>query len=401
MKLKAFFCANSFVILCMFGALLLRVFFLLVVDVSPVSDFAWYYERGADISLGRGYSVNGTPTAFWPVGYPVFLGLLFVFTGPSVVAAQVLNLFFSLLVLWLSYQIAARLFSVRVARVLLILLSLYPNQIMYCALVSGELLFLALLLLASWIVIQAPTRLYRAALLAGLLLGLACYIKPQAVLVPVLFLVLHRDKGIKRSKRLISIFLALTAEAVILSPWIVRNYQVFGHFVFVSTNSGINLWMGNNPTANGAYRSIPESLKEEMQSFSEYERDQKFRALAVEFIKENPQKVMRLWGSKLIKLYYGDNDGVFWIEAGSVSQEAQYRTFLYVLRSIARVYYIFMVGLFFLAILYRRPMPAWVFWMVVYFSVIYLPFFGGPRFHFATIPWIMMYGASLFQSQKN
>ena len=55
--------------LLLFGAL--RLALILGAPVAPESDAAWYYHRAA----GEGYQHDGTPTAYWPVGYPGVLGV--------------------------------------------------------------------------------------------------------------------------------------------------------------------------------------------------------------------------------------------------------------------------------------------------------------------------------------
>jgi 4-amino-4-deoxy-L-arabinose transferase-like glycosyltransferase len=38
---------------------------------------------------------------------------------------------------------------------------------------------------------------------------------------------------------------------LVLSPWVIRNYQVFGHFVFLRDDFGLQLRLGNGPYADG------------------------------------------------------------------------------------------------------------------------------------------------------
>ena len=71
---------KKFVIFWVGLAAIMRLFWIFAVDTQPVSDFNWYFERAIEISRGNGYSIDGKPTAFWPVGYPAFVGIvLFVF----------------------------------------------------------------------------------------------------------------------------------------------------------------------------------------------------------------------------------------------------------------------------------------------------------------------------------
>ena len=44
---------------------------VLLVDVVPTSDAAWYFGRAAELAAGLGYLDKGEPTAFWPPGWPL------------------------------------------------------------------------------------------------------------------------------------------------------------------------------------------------------------------------------------------------------------------------------------------------------------------------------------------
>ncbi|MEP7220267.1 MAG: glycosyl transferase, partial [Bacteroidota bacterium] len=59
--------------------------------VRPVSDAGWYFGRGIEMAHGAGYAVDGAPTAYWPVGYPAFLGLLVSIFGTSPLPAMLAN----------------------------------------------------------------------------------------------------------------------------------------------------------------------------------------------------------------------------------------------------------------------------------------------------------------------
>ena len=42
------------------AAAAVRITWILLIDIVPLSDFAWYYEKGLDIASGKGYSIDGT-----------------------------------------------------------------------------------------------------------------------------------------------------------------------------------------------------------------------------------------------------------------------------------------------------------------------------------------------------
>src|SRR5437868_20672 len=121
------------------------IVFIAAIGAHQASDASWYYDRAVDLASGRGYSIDGIPTAYWPVGYPGFLGLLFRFAGPGYGLVYLSNLLLLLLAIYLSGAIALRLFKSRsVAGLTMLILALYPNQIAYTTLALSEPLFLCL-----------------------------------------------------------------------------------------------------------------------------------------------------------------------------------------------------------------------------------------------------------------
>ena len=56
----------------------IRRAYSVAVPVEQISDFLWYFERAREIATGDGYAIDGHLTAFWPVGWPGALALLFL-----------------------------------------------------------------------------------------------------------------------------------------------------------------------------------------------------------------------------------------------------------------------------------------------------------------------------------
>jgi len=398
--------ARYFVPLCLVAAFVVRVCWIRCVDAAPVSDFGWYYERGIDLSAGKGYSVDGIPTAYWPVGYPAFLGLLLRVFGTSLLVPKAANVIVSIGVLLLSYYMAKKLFRSELAgRATLLILSFYPNHIAYCSLVGSEIIFVFLLLLGVLLLISSGRKAWLVPV-SGIVFGLACLVKPQTILVPMVVagsgtMRCVRSRGLRR--RLVSFAGLYIVLAITLLPWTVRNYRLFDDFVYVSNNGGINLLIGNNPCANGRYVFSDEmdAMLEDAQT--ERERDVLARTLAVRYAAAHPVRTIKLWPAKLWFLYASDVEGISWNEAGLGSPGGLSRVVFWVLKAIAHVYYLAVGSAFLLSISllrFRRStklasFPTLGLWIVIYFTVVVLATFGGSRFHFPMIPWIAMYAGAL------
>jgi 4-amino-4-deoxy-L-arabinose transferase-like glycosyltransferase len=424
-----------FVPLCLLVALLIRLSWVALVDAQPVSDFRWYYERGIDLAAGRGYSMgpdaywpenlppaalpseaeypaNGRPTAYWPVGYPAFLGLLFTMFGPSLFVAKLANILLYLGILLLAYIIARQLFrSELVGRMTLLVLVFYPNHIAYSSLLAGESLFLFLLMLAVALLLIAPTPRPWLFVTSGVIFGLACLVKPQAILAPALFFGASLITAVKRqrlSRRVAHFVLLYLALGLTILPWIIRNYRVFEDFVLISNNGGINLLVGNNPFATGAYGHHQQMAAMLSHVRGERDRDVAARAMAVDYMVNHPWETLERWPKKLWYLYRKDVEGISWNEQGmNLTQGGRGKGAMLALKVLAQGYYVLIVLAFLIMIIlhlsehrfqsHDQALPALGLWMALYFTLISLLTFGDTRFHFPVLPWVVMYAATLVE----
>jgi 4-amino-4-deoxy-L-arabinose transferase-like glycosyltransferase len=417
-----------FILVCFVAAFIIRVYWIHLIDAQPVSDSRWYYERGVDFAAGRGYSVsanaywpenlppaalvpedeypmNGMPTAYWPVGYPAFLGLLFAVFGPSLFVARAANIVLYLGIMFLSYSLAKGVFGSELCgRITLLVLTFYPNHIAYSSLLVNESLFVFLLLLAIALLVALNYGLWPA-FAAGLVFGLACLVKPQAAFVPAVMFAAYLLTNLRSKallKRLLPFVIVYISLGLTLLPWIIRNFNVFDDFVFISNNGGINLLVGNNPYATGAYGHHEEigAMLTDVQG--EHDRDVRARKIAVEYITEHPWETIKLWPKKLWYLYRKDVEGFSWNENGiEWTKTSLGKTSMLILKGIAQLYYV-LIGtafLFSVLLLFRKhrdgkssqPIPTLGLWISLYFTFVYLLTFADTRFHFPVMPWIVMY----------
>ena len=219
----------------------IRLVLIFVVAADPISDAAWYWNRATTLAVQGTYSERGIPTAFWPVGYPAFLGLLFKVTGASLLAAKFANLALAAMSFWLLYLFVRCTFHDELAaRGAVFLLAIYPNNAAYVPLLLTETLYTFLLLAATLCLVSQRNRWN--VVLGGAVFGLATLVKTQTILlIPILaFLAFLDHWSIQNVARAIVRSGAVVFVAVVVvTPWTLRNLAVFGAPIFVSTNSGL------------------------------------------------------------------------------------------------------------------------------------------------------------------
>jgi hypothetical protein len=236
-------------------ALAVRLPWVLLVHAGPSSDSYFYYLGAKSIAAGRGYEILHHPTAFFPVGWPAFLGALFLFTGPSFVVVKVAALVLWMLSTSLVYLLGRRLGGRAVGLVAGGLVAVSPTMTLYIIRGASEHLFIPLLLIVCLLLVTASggTPSLRRAAVAGLFLGLAILVRSTGMLLPLvipLWLLFRRP--IRESWRAA---LAVAVVAMLVqAPWAARNAVVM-HTAGLSTNGGYTIWIGAHQGAMGGMAS--------------------------------------------------------------------------------------------------------------------------------------------------
>jgi len=141
----------------------------------------------------------------------------------------------------------------------------------------------------------------------GLLLGLAGLTRPNMLaMAPVTLIAALAGPG-RRFARTAAVLAGL---ALVLAPIAVRNRVVSGEWVALSYQGGLNLWIGNNPEADGMSAQLPgftswrnedvEALlaREAGHPVGPAEQDAHFRAMALDFFRSEPFAAARLLARK-------------------------------------------------------------------------------------------------------
>ena len=239
---------------------------------------------------------DSPPEFFRTPGYPAFLALVLIIFG-TVLASPFFQVLFTALAVALVYLIGVRYFSRTVALIAAIVYMFDP-LVMYpaWALIS-ESLFMVLLL-ASVYTIGIETRgQWLPFVVAGILIGLAALVRPVAFyLIPLIAcMALAHSVSWRTTLRGAGIFLA--TAGLVMSPWMLRNYTLSGHFE-VSTTGIFNLFYYDIPlfeqTRTGTeYREIQKDLGQRagttseraLQSFAYSDRE---TAVVLEELRKHP-----------------------------------------------------------------------------------------------------------------
>jgi len=200
----------------------------------PVVDAATFDTIGWSIARGHGYPEK----VFWhPPGYPCFLGATWWLVGDSYLAPRLVQAFLGATNVVLIAWIGARLFGRGVGLASGVAAALYAMLIYFDAeLLAPTLAIFAML--ATVAVAMLAKENHRRALwiAAGALGGLASTVVATALVLPAIVAGLARRRA----------HFVLLGLALALAPSTLHNL-IRGHeLVLISSNGGINFWIGNN-----------------------------------------------------------------------------------------------------------------------------------------------------------
>jgi len=227
--------------------------------------FGFGFETGsiaASIAAGHGFSspfgVASGPTAWVAPVYPFLCAMIFkvlgVFTVPSAIAVLVMNCLLSALTCITIYLIAERTVGRQVglwagwAWAVVPFFMRWPTTWVWDMSLSA--LLLSLLFLCT-LRIRHTTN-WKKWLGLGLLWGITALTNPALLtflpLSAVWLVYRLRDKW-----RAVVPLMAIAALGcfMVVTPWLVRNRAVFGHYVFIRGNFGFEFHLGNYHYSNG------------------------------------------------------------------------------------------------------------------------------------------------------
>ncbi|HEY6765869.1 MAG TPA: glycosyltransferase family 39 protein [Candidatus Sulfotelmatobacter sp.] len=227
--------------------------------------FGWEMGRiGTAIASGRGFSdpfgAPTGPTAWEPPLYPYLIAAVFhvfgIYSRASAFVLLTINSIFSALTCIPIFLIAKRIFSEKVAVGAAWTWALLPYVMFWCTRWVWETSLSALLMATIlWLALSMEDQDGFLPWIAfGLLWGVAALDSTVLLtFLPAAGLWAWYHRARRGKKSLAGIAVAVVIFFACIAPWLVRNYQTFGKFIFVRDNFGAELRLGNGPGANGTW----------------------------------------------------------------------------------------------------------------------------------------------------
>jgi len=358
-------------------------------------DFGWEMGRIARaLAQGEGFShpfmgITG-PTAWEPPLYPFLIAGVFkafrVYSRASALVLLSLNSMFSALTCVPIFLTGKRCFNEKIAVWTAWTWALLPSVIFWCTRWVWETSLAALLLAAIfWLtLVMEDADDLKSWLGFGLLWGVAALTNPSLLsFLPASGLWAWWRRARQGRRSLSGVVLAAVMFVACVAPWLVRNYRTFGQPIFIRSNFGAELRLGNGPGATGLWMEYLHPTKNvvqmelyrrmgEMAYVAERQRE------ALSFIREDYSRFAVLCVKRFVYYWGGlpHSPDESWLAPAANS--------LYLASSLLAFW-----GLG-RAIRKRQP-GAWLFlWLVLCYPLVYYAVFAHPRYRHPMEPELLI-----------
>ncbi len=299
-------------------ALCLRVIYLFFYNSLPEWNILTvdnYYHLNWAIDFANG-NILGDTTYFRAPFYIYCLGFLYAILGATLWISRLFGLAIGIFSVLLTYLIGKKTFDHKTGLLAAFIHTIYPITLYFESELLLDPLFMLLLQLILYRVLKwLETKSIRNVFMTGILLGFAAITRPTILIwvVPLLLLIFtYRGQINQWYKQILFFVLALF---IVITPITIRNLIIADDPVLISSQGGINFYIGNNPDADGVSAIMPEPMGHNWQisqirHIAETESGEKLSSgeissfwfrKSIEWIKDNPSEFISLY---LKKLYF-------------------------------------------------------------------------------------------------
>ncbi|MFH1194527.1 MAG: tetratricopeptide repeat protein [bacterium] len=371
-----------------------------------MSDSKIYYNWASSI-VDTG-SWLGDDAFFMAPIYPYTLAVIFALVGKSILIIQLLQAIISSLTILLTYFIGKNFHSRAVGYVASIISSAYLLYIFYAGMVLSETFQTFIVASLLFFLSRDQKKISNAQwFVIGLLLGVTALFRANVLfflLVLTIWLIIKYFR--KKVNIVISIrqfLLLLIGAFIVISPVAFRNYMVSKELVLLTTNGGINFYIGNNLSSPGVFVTPTDfdfakdlagkqfAEKQSGKKLSSSEASSFWYNQAFQEMSKNPGRTLILYFKKLFLFFGGSENPQSTIMDPSYFSENYPNLLQAPLFGFTFISFLFVFGVYFsIKNAVRRPLL-----LIFLFSFIMstILFFVNGRFRLAIAPLMIVYAS--------
>lgn len=373
------------------------IFYSFLNQIPPKVDAKKYDNFAVHLSQGGEYDADYLK--FTGPGYPLFLAGIYKLFGHSYEIIWIIQALIHALTALLVAKTAKLLFSQNEKKNLISLIAMglygfYPDLIQSTAILMSENLYLFFIVGAIYLGLKLSEQSsLKLNFIFPSLLGLAVIIRPVA-LVLFLFIIIYWLCRKKIKEFIFTVIIMI----LVISPFSYFFSKKTGSFVLLSNAGGFDLWLGNNPYANGEIIAIPEASETFKGLTSEAEINKKGVEEVLRFIKEEPLNWLKLQLVKTSKYFSLIRPYGFWFYLSRIQQ------LLIVIPSAIFLFITLTAGVAGLILAlrnYKNSLHSFFVIMAASAPLSIIPIIVEPRFRFQLYPFLIVYAAYLISRLNN
>jgi 4-amino-4-deoxy-L-arabinose transferase-like glycosyltransferase len=376
-------------------------------DTDARGDEIDYHKIAVSVADGEGFAVDGRPTGRRPPVFPFVLSVFYKVFGAHPSLGRAIQILLGVLVVFLVYLVARRHFDKTVGWVAAAIAAVNP----FLTLISGYLLtenLYMVLVLLTLLLLPTPRHLnesLRRILPAAAVMAVATLTRPTGLPLGICILCAGLAFGAgSLVRRWGNGVIAAVLFCLLLLPWCIRNYQLVGGWVGLTTHGGITFYQGNNqkvvdiPHYRGGVTplaGLPHAS--EMAGMGELDQNQFAWAKGKEFLGRNKPLVPRIMWWKFARFWRLRSDaGLSGVKSGWWWSKDSFLGRLASNFDVGFVYAVVVFPLFLAGVVltrFRWRELLYLYGVVVAHTAVALIFFGSIRGRIPVEPVIAVFAA--------
>lgn len=273
------------------------------VACNLLSEKGFYYENHGASKYYAGIAP----------GFPVLCYLVYKIFGHHYFPVIFIQIIISSAIVIPIFLISRKIFDAKAASIAGILAALFPPFIIYSTSKLHTMTiysFLFALFVWLFLALKDAATAKRAAL-TGMIAGLAILFRITStalLFIAIMWFYFISREDIK--KKMSAIFIIVSISFLMLLPWGIRNYIIFGKPLLLQTNKGESFWFGNMPGSTGSLytkggKTISETAQAELPanfySMNEIEQGDYLYKITMGYFKKDPASFI---GRIIKKVFY-------------------------------------------------------------------------------------------------
>ena len=317
------FIINHNLKIILFISIIARVFAIIFFrDVEVDNEWGILLKNLEENNILSVHSVQGVPVPniFMPPLYPLFLFSIKIFFNslePFLWSIQFIQLLLGVISIYLTNKILLQFFSEKLSAIGTLIFSLFPINVYAVSQISSIILQVFLLNVFLYSYIKLFKKITnKHIIIFSLFSGLLILLRGEYFIFVILSLIyLYLNQ-----KQIIKILIISMVTLLIVSPYLYRNYNIFG-VITITKSAGYNLLKGNHPRTKvegvGMFSNIEKVIPEVKTQLEDLKskgpaqnydllQDKILMKQAIVFIKDNPLRYINLYFKKFLAFMFFD-----------------------------------------------------------------------------------------------